>query len=369
MNTTQEDLIYLLACAVNETVPDADKIQSIDIEKLYLLAKELSVRAAVCIALEKAGIHHEQFHDALKKAIRKNIFFEIESQKIFAEFENQSIWYMPMKGFILKDLYPENGMREMADCDILYDLSKQQEVKQIMINNGYSVKSFGRSNHDIYYKPPVLNYELHISLFEEYHSPNLYNYYRNIEKFLKKDAINKYRFHLSNEDLYIYMTAHEWKHFSNQGTGIRSLLDCYIYLKHRGESLDWKYIQKQMKLLEMADFEQKRRELAIKIFSSDVLPSLNASEIEMLSCYIAAGTYGTFENGIKNRLKNQSKLSFLMHSIFIPYNQMAKSVPFSAKSPLLYPVGFVWRGFRILLFRRSLLKKTIIVMKNNQTKV
>ena len=159
------------------------------------------------------------------------------------------------------------------------------------------------------------------------------------------------------------MTAHEWKHYNGSGTGIRSLLDCYVYCKVKGNTLDWEYITAQCKQLEIADFEKERRALAVKIFSSDTLPDLTESEQEILVFNLTAGTYGTFDNAIKKKLKDQSKLSFWVHSIFIPRKQMAASVPFTAKSPLLYPVGIFWRTFRVMLFKQDKIKQTIKAVK------
>ncbi|MBR1383043.1 MAG: hypothetical protein IJ555_04430, partial [Ruminococcus sp.] len=153
--------------------------------------------------------------------------------------------------------------------------------------------------------------------------------------------------------------AHEWKHYNGSGTGIRSLLDCYIYCKVKGDNLNRNYITEQCRQLEITDFEKERRLLAVKIFSSDTLPDLTESEQEMLMFYLTAGTYGTFDNAIKKKLKDQSKLSFWVHSIFIPRKQMAASVPFTAKSPLLYPVGIFWRTFRVMLFKQDKIKQTI----------
>jgi len=83
----------------------------------------------------------------------------------------------------------------------------------------------------------------------------------------------------------------------------------------------------------------------------------------MLMFYLTAGTYGRFDNAIKKKLKDQSKLSFWVHSIFIPRKQMAAFVPFTAKSPLLYPVGVAWRCGRVLIKRRDRLKQTIKAVK------
>lgn len=226
-----------------------------------------------------------------------------------------------------------------------------------MLDIGDTAESVGKCHHDVYMKPPVLNYELHTALFSEVNAEPLYQYYADTKRLLRKDEGNEYGYHFSDEDFYVFMIAHKWKHYNGSGTGIRSLLDCYVYCKLKGNTLDWNYITEQMKQLEIAGFEQKRRAWAVKGFSSDTLPDLTESEQEMLMFYLTAGTYGTFENGIKKKLKDQTKLSFWVHSVFIPRKQMAQPVKFTAVSPLLYPVGIVWQCGRVLLFRRDRLIK------------
>ena len=363
MSAIYTDLIYLLSCAVNGITPDKGRVQAMNFEKLYKLAKFHSVRGAVCIALKRAGIEDKKFDQAYKKAVSKNIYLDMERTAIISDFEQQGIWYMTLKGSVLKDLYPENGMREMADNDMLYDAEKQNAVMEIMLANGYTAESVGKCHHDVYMKPPVLNFELHTALFSEAHADPLYQYYADIRRLLPKDEGNSYGYHFSDEDFYVFMTAHEWKHYNGSGTGIRSLLDCYEYCKVKGDMLDWDYITEQTKQLEIANFEQERRALAVKVFSSDTLPDLTESEQELLMYYLTSGTYGTFDNAIKKKLKDQTKLSFWVHSVFIPRKQMAQSVKFTAVSPLLYPVGVVWRCGRVLLFRRDRLIRTIKAVK------
>ena len=125
MNVLYKDLIYLLSCAVNGITPDNARVQAMDLERLYRLAKYHTVRGAVCIALKRAGVQDKRFDQAYKKAVRKNIYLDMERTAILSDFEQQGIWYMPLKGSVLKDLYTENGMREMADNDVLFDAEKQ----------------------------------------------------------------------------------------------------------------------------------------------------------------------------------------------------------------------------------------------------
>ncbi|MBR6967877.1 MAG: nucleotidyltransferase family protein [Ruminococcus sp.] len=363
MTTVQKELIYLLSCAVNGLTPDTEKLQAVDLEKVYGLAKSHTVRAAVCIALERAGIKNEKLHDAMKKAVRKNILLDMERTAVFEEFEKHGIWYMLLKGSILKELYPENGMREMADNDVLYNSDKQEEVKQIFLDRGYHAESFGKGNHDVYMKPPVLNFEMHSSLFSEYHSGNLYSFYQNTERFMIKDTDNGFGYHFSDEDFYIFMTAHEWKHFSGGGTGIRSLLDCYVFIKNKGESLDTDYIAEQMEKLGIADFEKERRSLAMKAFSPDGIPALNEAEEAMLKSYFDYGTYGTLSHSVETSVEkyfsekpNSSKLSYIWRKIFPDSEHMKTWYPFFYKHKLLLPIGYIWRWIKAIFRKRQKIK-------------
>lgn len=164
------------------------------------------------------------------------------------------------------------------------------------------------------------------------------------------------------------MTAHEWKHYNGSGTGIRSLLDCYVYYKVKGDTLDWEYITAQCKQLEIADFEKERRALAVKVFSSDILPNLTENEHEMLIYYLTAGTYGTIENSIEKKLKQQSKAKYILSNMFPNLNYMKRSVGFVCKFPVLYPVGIVYRWGRILVKRRNYLSVVLKVMKKHDDK-
>lgn len=348
MNKSVKDLIYLLSCAVNGIMPDKASVQAMDLEQLYQLAKAHSLRAAVYIALRSADAKDVNFQQAYNKAVRKNVMLDVERTAIFEEFERKGIWYMPLKGSILKELYPENGMREMADNDILYDSTKQAEVRTIMLSRGYSAESVGKSHHDVYMKPPVLNFELHTLLFGV--ASDFYAYYQNPKRLMMPDEGSKYGFHFSDEDFYVYMLAHEYKHYCAGGTGLRSLLDCYVFLQNKRDSLDWAYIRGQTEQLGLTGFEREQRELADEVFSSVTFPELTQHEQELLDYYLTSCTYGTKTRSAENTVKkhyakshSKSKFSFIWARLFPDTEFMKQYYPFFYRHRLLLPVGYIWR--------------------------
>ncbi len=370
MNETQGHLVYLLYCAVNGIVPDKTRVQEMDLDQLYELAKRHSVEAAVYVALHRADITDGRFYQDYNKSIARNLYLDIERKSILADLEKDGIWYMPLKGAILKELYPKAGMRQMSDNDILFDPSRQSRVREIMEAHGYRVRKYGRFHHDEYYKPPVMYFEMHLELFGTDRTGALYQYFADTGRLLKKDTDNRFGRHLSDEDFYVYLTAHEWRHYSEGGTGIRSLLDCYVYCRAKGHSLDWDYISAQMKQLGLERFEQARKALAIELFSSESMPALNEEQTEMLTYYFASGTYGSLENRVSHEISHQSKTKFILKNLFPSMEYMRRSVRFVNQCPALYPAGLVYRlGCALFRDRKTTIRRIKAVGNNDHKQV
>lgn len=66
------------------------------------------------------------------------------------------------------------------------------------------------------------------------------------------------------------MMVHAFKHYNAGGTGIRSLVDVYVYLSKKAEQMDWDYIEGELEKLDIDAFEKRFRVLAKKVFGEDV---------------------------------------------------------------------------------------------------
>lgn len=316
--------------------------------------------AIIGYALESAGISDKKFIQAKAKSIRKVAAMEIDKALLFEEMEKEKIWYMPLKGTVIKDLYPSVGLRQMSDFDILFDKSYAEKVLDILLRLGFTCDHFGRGNHDVYFKQPVSNFEMHSGLFSEIHKPEIYQYYKNIKDQLIKDEGNNYGYHFSSEDLYIYLTAHEYKHYIDRGTGLRSVLDTYVLWQKLGGQLDTDYISEETKKLGISDFEQQNRSLALHLFGNG---ELTAEDRQMLEYIIFCGTYGTLQNSLENNVKKYGKRRFLVKKLFLPMNYVKVWYPFYYKHKILLPFLPFHRVIQAFIVNRKQTMKKLSFMK------
>ena len=359
---TNEQLLYLMACALQGVSAREEILADADLKQLLIMARKHSVASMVCMALEKTAVFanadeaaKKQWLDAKNKAVRKNMLLDAERKAILHELEIQGIWYMPLKGSILKDWYPKPGMREMADNDILFDPSGREQVREIFQNRGYKTISFGKINHDEYEKPPIYNFEMHVSLFHGMYKEFTKQYENVKERLLPVDG-TAYQFAFTPEDFYVFALAHAHKHYSHSGTGVRTLADIYVMDRHLGDIMDRDEVEQKLTQLGIADYEMHSRVLAEKLFSA-VRPlaetELTEDKKEMLLYYCDATTYGTVGNSVNNRLHELqedseditlwTKLKYCGVRLF-PGREFCKfAYPFVYKHPWTLPFFWVWR--------------------------
>ncbi len=373
---TGYDMIYLIICSLHGIVPEQSKVEQMNLAALYNLSKKHGLTAMVCMPLDTVGVFStstdkdlvKKWKDAKEKAIRKNLMLDAERNEILSYMDREGIWYLPLKGILLKEMYPKLGMRQMADNDILYDKRYQQELMQFMTARGYEPSQIGKGNHDIYRKEPVYNFEMHTALYGAAHDKNWEAYYRNVKQRLRKDEGNRFGYHFREEDFYIYLLTHIYKHYRGSGTGIRSLLDIYVFLKDRRMKLNWHYIAVEMERLGISEFEQESRELCIRLFSKEQYP-ITQREREIVAYYHSSGTYGTIENNVEHKLRKYqsdnepisavTRLKYFYARLIPDMDYYKNYVPFVYRHKILIPFYILFRVLRGLLRHRKLIQNEL----------
>ena len=158
---------------------------------------------------------------------------------------------------------------------------------------------------------------------------------------------------VSEADFYLYLLAHEYKHYAEGGTGLRSLLDAYVWLKRKRDEMDWDYIAREAEKMGIADFERENRSLATRLFTGE---ALSESDENMLDYILSSGTYGTVANRAEGEIREKGHLGYFLSRLTIPRETMLHDYPILKKAPVLYPVMWLWRFvYRFFTRREKLL--------------
>ena len=365
-------LLYLIASKINGK--KADLPEDISVEAVFALAKAHNLGALCASALSDISRCTPQMQEYRDKSIRKTLLFDSERAQISAILSKKGIAHIPLKGVILKELYPSLGDREMSDNDILIDPRHRLDVKEIFVNRGYEVKFYEVFNEDVYLKSPIFNFEIHASLFSNEHHELFYNYFSDtIEK--SSQSFGECR-KMRPEEFYIYLTAHENKHFNNSGIGIRSLLDAFLFL--RKEELDKDYIQDTLKKLGFSEYEEKRTALTNKIFDPELSKKMMLGEVELspeeeelLLYYAKSCTHGSNTNAIEKQVKNLyngGRARYLFRRAVPDLEWYKIHAPFVYKYKFLIPFHVLMRLTLGLILSPRKIFKELKIVKNIKKK-
>ena len=337
---------------------------------IYDMAKMHSVETMAFYGAEPFIRDDAELYQNWKKSRDANIaqsLHQIEARKeVFQALHEAGLRFLPLKGYEMKYLYPRLEFRQMADIDILVDPDKTSQVQEIMQNLGYRKKTETFPHHDEYFRPPFITVEIHHQLLLV--GDDRQEYYDNIWDRSLRDKNNPGAYKLTPDDFYIYQIAHFAKHYNLMGSGIRSVMDIYIYLKKYGNALNRQYVRKELKKLDIYDFCIKMEKLSLIWFSASTpKPDIDPKELQELERNIfLSGVYGSLEfsrfkkmTSVQAGKKKWQGLKYFWHRIFVTRQHLTYSYPILKKYPLLLPFFGIYRIFYVLRHRRETIKREL----------
>lgn len=357
MNTlkTGESVIALLRSILLNDTPSSLP-EGISMEDVFLLSRKHMLSCMTYSAIKKFDISVDEeldkkWHHLSDINTAQSIVQLSERDNLFKVLEENEIAFIPLKGCIIKEMYPRPEYREMSDLDILVHKADAAKVKGILESSGYRCYTFDHGKHDSYFKVPFIHVEMHFELLEQNEQKEYeeQNFSCGVIADAWSIAFKKdlFRHEFRYEDIYIHLVIHLYKHFILSGTGIRQVTD--LFVMKRCVKMDWDYINREIDNMGLTDFHKRVSDL-LSVWYEDAQATEETDELE---AYIFdSGSYGHFSNFIENRIQNYVKneknqkgslIRYLWFRLFPSYEEMCRWYPATRKSRFMLPIMWIYR--------------------------
>ncbi len=345
-------LLSVLKAALEDMPADIDA--ALPLDEYLSFANMQQIEALFISGLHRSGFSYgkEVRNIALRTAMvaAKQ---ETVAEELCDLFEENGIDYLPLKGCILRSLYPSPELRSMGDIDVLIRVKQYKRIRSILMEYGF--QEGYESDHEYAWDRNGVHIELHKRLIPSYNK-DYYAYYGDGWQ-LAKPTDQPYRYEMSHEDTLIYLFTHFAKHYRDSGVGIRQALDLYVYRKAY-PNLDESYIVEKITQLQLNRFYENTMHMLDVWFGN--AEHTEASQL-ISDRLFASGVFGTHENSLQSTMLKQvnrqgsvkkARVAKWVRRIFPPLNTMHRLYPPLRKVPVLLPFLWVHRTMHILLHKR-----------------
>lgn len=330
----------------------SEKTKSLITEKrllsLFSISKRHDVSHLIGDALIKnnllcKGEIRTLFEKEIYMAVYRYENLNFQSERIYKLLDENKISFIPLKGSVIRQYYPEPWMRTSCDIDILVkyeDLDKSVAL----LENTLNYRQTSISAHDVsLFLNDTCHVELHYVLIEELKSQKSNSILKNVWDYSEQLSDKSTQYKMNDEMFYFYHIAHMAKHFEIGGCGIRTFIDLKILQNNN--------FARETKLLEMGGL-LKFAEVATVLCDKWFLKKESDPLADKMEEFILnGGIYGTVENLVAvQQLKRGGKLNYALSKIFLPYNIIKYHYTILIRNKWLTPFFEVIRWCK-LLFR------------------
>lgn len=300
------------------------------------------------------------FRDKYYQSIFLDSTFAYYYDEITAAFREKGIEYLPMKGIILKRLYPSPELRQSADLDLYIGSDEETAgmTRDIMERLGFRTNAFGKfGTADEYENDDHVYVDLHrVLAHQEFSWTDECNSIVN-----RLSSADECERAMSDEDFYVFMVCHIAKHMANGGIGIRSILDLWAYLRHFKE-LNTGYINDMLGRCKLTEFHKSLIRLMDHWFNG-----VEADDkTRRMAVYVAgSGWNGREEQWVAASINTNAphagsvmsaRLRYYAGTIFWSAERLSGKYPILEKHSWLLPFCWVHRACNALVNKRGTVK-------------
>lgn len=355
MNQVVEIFLKLVKSEILATPLEDGVAKSVtpDIMKgLYTISKQHDMTHIVAAALQRCNLLAEdeiskKMSNSLYMAVWRDELKEKELQQIYQLFEEEHIAFIPLKGAVIRELYPEPWMRTSCDIDILVHEEEVERARDVLVSK-LSYRAEGKCVHDIsLYSPTDVHLELHYCLKE--HMDNIDQLLEQVWEHAQPEEEGKRRYRMEPEYMLFYLFAHMSYHFLRGGCGVRNFID--IWLVEKKMNYRQEVVDSYCAMCNIKVFVNCAEKMAC-IWMED--KEHDEITMKMQERIMHNGLYGTKESNVTSRnTEVAGKGNYVLYRLFMPRRDLCVLYPRLEKYPFLYPYYVVKRWTRLLDSKRA----------------
>ena len=340
---------------------EGDPPTEAEIAELYRLSKRHDLAHLVGDALAKSGLLPKtetgaKFEKQMVMAVFRCENLQYDLDRIRTVLDGAGIAYLPLKGAVIRPLYPQPWMRTSCDIDIL--VKKQNlDAAEAAIETQLQYRRNGNTAHDIsLYAPGGTHLELHHTLLESRVVGRADEVLRRVWAYASPTDERGCCHRLTDGMFYYYHIAHMAKHFMNGGCGVRPLMDIYLLNQHVCDRNEREALLAEGGLL---SFARMAEQLADIWFGEGAHTDLTR---KMEAYLFHGGVYGTLDQMVAvGHNKKGGRAGYLLSRIWLPYDTLRHHYPSLDGRPYLLPFYEIRRWGKLL--RRPTRRRTANELK------
>ncbi|MBR7123049.1 MAG: nucleotidyltransferase family protein [Oscillospiraceae bacterium] len=348
---TAQLLLELIRFELQGAPVEAEELNTLDEEQLcelYRLADAHDLAHVVGSALSKLGKrwNNQVSTDFQKKsmmAVFRHEGLQYEQNRIYETLEKARIPFIPLKGAIIRNFYPQPWMRTSCDIDILVqEADLDRAILALQTDLGYKWDE-KRQYHDVnMFAPSGVHLELHFSIKED--EEQLDAVLDRVWDYAAPSSPDSFQYKLTDAYFLFHIITHAAYHFINGGCGVRPLID--LWLLEKNLTPDEKELTGLLQEVKLATFYESLKNLYNVWLEGQPHTPVT---MQMQAYILHGGVYGKNSNRVALRLQRKGgPLGYALYKIFLPLEKLKSHYPILKKHPWLMPVMQVRRWFKLI---------------------
>ena len=393
MSSDFEDVLYLFSCGAlgKESIIN----HKLNIEEIYKISCKQGIWGVVFLPIKQLYQSGEiEINKEIFEIWEKNFFTMAVNQlkkrsiinDVLCEMKKNSIDAYVLKGDIIAQYYKEPLSRASGDTDIYVGINQLENAEKVFEKCGFTVYARSPMEHHTVCKHPIGgSVDLHLTFHDDCFEEKFFKGYTEITEKCVDYQIDEYSFaSLGETDNAIFLFLHWVKHFLSCGSGIRQIMDFFLFWKNNRYNIDALKFQKMLEDLGFSKLYAASVHIALNYlqFDKSEIENFNFEVDEFFINWLLmdieqGGIFGKMEQrkltfyylfgheGISDIDEKNLTRYIKMYANTFKYSYLSRKYKYLSKHKFLFPIAYLNRVYDLILSSFRVIKTMKIATTKN----